>query len=118
MVPIPTLQRPLISNLRVRGHHIGPDDSVFSSRKGTPVDEHNIAHRHLTPIGEKLGFQLSWHVFNRAHVSLAKEAGMALLDRMASAGHSDARTSSLYTKDSIDSRLIELDRMGSKIPVH
>ena len=56
-------------------------------------------------------------MFNRAHVSLAKEAGMALLDRMASAGHTDARTSILYTKESIDSRLVELDRMGSKITV-
>lgn len=48
---------------------------MLSLRKGAPVDKRNIARRQLNPIGERLGFHLSWHVFRRTHVTLAEETG-------------------------------------------
>jgi integrase len=115
-VPIPEDLLPILLSLQQRGHHTGPDDFVLVSRAGTPIDEHNVAARHLKAIGKRIGMPwLSWHVFRRTHTTLAKELGMEFSDRMAMMGHSEARMTILYTKDSIERRRKVVDLMASKI---
>lgn len=77
-------------DFRNRAEFAGPDDPVFAARTGRPVDEHNIARRHLKPVGKRLAMPwLSWHCFRRTHTTLVNELGMAFTDRMAMMGHSE-----------------------------
>jgi len=39
-----------------RSKYSEPDELVFASRNGTPLNERNLPRRLLKPAGEKLGF--------------------------------------------------------------
>ena len=102
--------------MKERVQFTGPDDPVFAARTGKPVDEHNIARRHLKPVGASLGMSwLSWHCFRRTHTTLANELGMAFTDRMAMMGHSEARMTALYTADDLQRRRTVLDQMAARL---
>jgi integrase len=102
--------------MKDRNSFTRPDDPVFAARTGKPVDEHNIARRHLKPVGESLGMPwLSWHCFRRTHTTLAHELGMAFTDRMAMMGHSEARMTALYTADDLQRRRMVLDQMAERL---
>jgi len=78
-IPEPLL--PVLLELSRRSNHTGPDDFVFVSRAGTPVNENNIAGRRLKAIGQDLQMPwLSWHVFLRTHTALAYELGRHLMN--------------------------------------
>ena len=69
-----------------------PDDLVFPSRKGTPLNERNLLRRVLKPAGKRLGIPwLSWHTLCHTHATLGEQLGMALSDRQAQMGHGDVR---------------------------
>jgi integrase len=88
--PIPQPLLPMLVGLSQRAKFTGPDDFVFVSQAGTPINENNVAARRLKPIGRALHMPwLSWHVIRRAHTTLAYEIGMQHLDRMAASGYSD-----------------------------
>jgi len=115
-LPIPTLLRGVLSEVKRRPRFTGPDDPVFAARTGRPVDEHNIARRYLKPIGKELGMPwLSWHCFRRTHTTLAHELGMTFTDRMAMMGHSEARMTALYTSDDLNRRRIVLDQLAERL---
>src|SRR5260370_31779344 len=81
-LPIPVALRGVLAKIKERTKFTGPDDPVFAARTGKPVDEHNIARRHLKPVGQWLGMPcLSWHVFRRPHRPLANDLAMASPDR-------------------------------------
>ena len=110
------LLRGVLASIKERERFIGSDDPVFAARTGKPVDEHNIARRHLKPVGESLGMPgLSWHCFRRTHPTLANELGMAFTDRMAMMGHSEARMTALYTADDLQRRRTVLDQMAERL---
>jgi len=89
--------RGVLVTMQEHNKFTGPDDPVFAARTGKPVDEHNIARRHLKPVGTSLGMPwLSWHCFRRTHTTLANELGMAFTDRMAMMGHSEARMTAVH----------------------
>ena len=74
-------------SLQARGKFTGPDDLVFASKKGTPLNENNLLRRVIKPIAVKLGIPwLSWHVFRHTHATLGEQIGMALSDRQAQMG--------------------------------
>ena len=80
------------------------------------MDEHNIARRHLKPVGISVGMPwLSWHCLRRTHTTLAHELGMAFTDRMAMMGHSEARMTALYTADDLQRRLSILNQMAARL---
>jgi integrase len=115
-LPIPMDLIPVLKQLRDRYKFTGPDDFVLISRAGTPIDEHNVAARRLKKLGTRLEMPwLSWHVFRRSHTTLGKELGMEFQDRMAQMGHSDARMTVLYTKESLERRRRVVDIMAAKI---
>jgi integrase len=77
-IPPPLL--PILSALRDRLNHTGPDDFVISSSSGRPISQQNIAARRLKPIGQRLQMPwLSWHTFRRTHTTLAYELGTQFL---------------------------------------
>ena len=115
-LPVPALLRGVLANIKERERFTGPDDAVFVARTGKPADEHNIARRHLKPVGGSLGMPwLSWHCFRRTHTTLANELGMAFTDRMAMMGHSEARMTALYTADDLERRRTVLDQMAERL---
>ena len=72
-LPIPTILRGVLAKMKERKKFTGADDPVFAATTGKPVDEHNIARRHLKPVGESLAMPwLSWHCFRRTHTTLAR----------------------------------------------
>jgi integrase len=115
-LPIPGSLETVLDKMRRREKYAGPDDAVFASETGRPVDEHNIAARVLKKVGAKLGMPwLSWHCFRRTHTTLADQLGLAFGDRMAMMGHSDMRMTALYTVGDLERRRTVVELMGSKI---
>jgi integrase len=54
-LPISVRLLELLLELRGRGRFIGPDDFVFVSRTGTPIDQNNLQARKIRPIAKQLG---------------------------------------------------------------
>lgn len=78
-LPIPAALRPVLSNLSQRPRFTGPDDFVFTSRAGKPINTRNIGV-HLRQIGEELQMPwLAWRVLRRTHKTLAQELGAQFL---------------------------------------
>lgn len=83
----------------------GPDDPLFVSRTGTPVDQHNISNRHFRPLSVKVGFPVTWHGFRRAHSTFTGTLeGISVEDRRANMGHADAEMSLYYSIADIERR--------------
>jgi integrase len=115
-LPLGAILKGVLEKIKERTRFGGPEDPVFAARTGKPIDEHNIARRHLKPVGESLGMPwLSWHCFRRTHTTLANELGMAFTDRMAMMGHSEARMTALYTADDLERRRKVLDQMAERL---
>jgi len=115
-LPMGAVLQGVLAKMKERAKFVGPDDPVFAARTGRPIDEHNIARRHLKPVGKSLGMPwLSWHCFRRTHTTLANELGMAFMDRMAMKGHSEARMTALYTADDLQRRRTVLDQMAARL---
>lgn len=105
-VPLtPDLAAALTDLVRRRGKFQAPDDPLFASRNGTPVDQHNVSNRHFKPLTKKLGFPVTWHGFRRAHSTFAGQLeGIALEDRIAGMGHSDAAMTLHYSIEDVERR--------------
>lgn len=64
----------VLTKLRKRERFTGPDDFVFVSRQGTPVNQNNIVARRLKPLAKQLGMpSLSWQIFRRTRKGLSTE---------------------------------------------
>lgn len=93
-----------------------PDDLVFSSRKGTPLNERNLLRRVLKPAGKQLGIPwLSWHTLRHTHATLGEQLGMALSDRQAQMGHGDVRMTLHYTHSDIARRRQSIEAMSDRL---
>jgi integrase len=102
--------------LKARSKHCGPEDLVFASKKGTPINERNMLRRVLKPAGQKLGIPwLSWHAFRHTHATLGEEIGMALSDRQAQMGHGDVRMTLHYTHSNLDRRRHSIEEMTDRL---
>jgi integrase len=102
--------------LRSRSKLTGPEDLVFASRKGTPLNESNLLGRVLKPAGEQLGMPwLSWHVFRHTHATLGEQIGMALSDRQAQMGHGDVRMTLHYTHSDLARRRQSIEAISERL---
>ena len=82
-LPIPEALLPILVKLRSRADFTGPDDFVFVSRQGTPVNQNNIVERRLKPLAKQLGVPaLSWQIFRRTRKALLSEFGKQSTDWM------------------------------------
>ena len=102
--------------IRAVSKFIGPDDLVFASRNGTPLNERNLLRRVLEPAGAQLGIPwLSWHVFRHTHATLGEQIGMALSDRQAQMGHGDVRMTLHYTHSDLARQRQAIEAMSDRL---
>jgi len=102
--------------IRAVSKFTGPDDLVFTSRNGTPLNERNLLRRVLKPAGAQLGIPwLSWHVFRHTHATLGEQIGMALSDRQAQMGHGDVRMTLHYTHSDLARRRQAIEAMSDRL---
>lgn len=101
-IPIPA---ELASRLTTLGTSAGLDAPVFANATGlAPIDHHNVASRIFKPLVRKLGLPwVSYHTFRHTNSTLAEQAGMTVSQRMMILGHTDARTTRLYTHADFES---------------
>lgn len=66
-----------------------PEQLVFKTASGTPLNRHNLLRRHLRPACQKLGLVgIGWHSLRHAHATLLDAAGAPLGTVQALLGHS------------------------------
>jgi integrase len=116
-LPIPGALLEVFTLLKQRRKFTGPEDPVFISRNGTPVDAHNIANRHLKKIGKKLDMPwLSWHCFRRTTATVADQLGASTSDRKGILGHSTAAMADHYVQPAeLERRRQFLEQIAEKI---
>ena len=70
-----------------------PDDLVFRTVKGTPLNDKNLYNRELAPACDRIGQpRVSWHSFRHTHATLLHANGETLKTAQALLGHSDLET--------------------------
>jgi integrase len=115
-VPLGSCVVGLLVELKHRSKFNGPDNLVFASKKGTPLNENNLLRRVIKPIAVELGMPwLSWHVFRHTHATLGEQIGMALSDRQAQMGHGDVRMTMHYTHSSFERRREGVEEMSTRL---
>jgi hypothetical protein len=78
-IPITDLVHRVLQSIKARRQGAPKNGFVFSSRKGTPINQDNVAARRLKLIGKQLGMPwLSWNVFHRTSAHLSPESNRQL----------------------------------------
>ncbi len=102
-----------------------PQDFVFNSRKGTPLDAHNYLRRFLKPAGERLGIAgITFQSLRRTFATLVQSSG-TVKDAQTQLRHADAQTTmNIYQKaipasvasavESLERKLKEAERRARK----
>jgi len=110
-IPISLSARGLLQQL---SNGATPDDLVFHSQNGSPVNPKNLANRVLRPACRALGFPVvGWHSFRHTHATLLGESGGSLKTAQALLGHSDVETTlNIYTHAIPDSQRVAVERVA------
>jgi len=85
---------------RLRPANSQPDDFVFRTRRGTPLNPNNIRNRVLHPACIGAGIpRVSWHNFRYTYATWANPTGESIKALQAQLGHTDSRlTLEVYTQ--------------------
>ncbi len=77
-----------------------PDDFVFHSERGTPLNPNNVLSRAIHPACKRAGLRpVSWHVFRYTYSTWADPTGESLKALQAQLGHTNSKlTLSVYTQ--------------------
>lgn len=113
--PIPEVLIPRLRELKEREKFTGPNDPVFVSRKGTPLDVHNINNRWFRKISKKLGVKVSWHVFRHTCATMLKNLDASKADRIAIMGHSQETMTDHYTHSDIERRRSFVNQIANRV---
>lgn len=94
----------------------GPNDPVFASRTGRPIDQHNIASRYLKPAVQKIGVpKASWHWLRHTSSSFADQVGMTLGERQKGLGHGSGAMTMSYTHADVERVRAGLNRVAKRL---
>ena len=104
---------------RVACGDVKPEDFIFSSSRGTPLDGHNYLRRFLKPVAEKIGIPgLTFQALRRTFATLIQRKG-SVKDVQAQLRHADAATTlGIYMQsipDSVAEAVGALDRELSEV---
>lgn len=100
-IPIPMLAR--LQLIQDGATFNGPNDPVFATRKGTPIDRRNAQNRHLKPAGKKMGLEgVCWHGLRHSLGSYAHEGGATSTQRKKILGHGTDRMMDHYTVGDVE----------------
>jgi integrase len=110
-IPISGSARALLEKMRSGA---GPDDLVFHSRTGAPVNPKNLANRVFRPACRALDLPVvSWHSFRHTHATLLGESGGSLKTAQALLSHSDVETTlNIHTHAIPDSQRVAVERVA------
>lgn len=115
-VPLPPGVVAALQAMKAASTHNQPDDLVFCSSSGTPLDEKNTMRRVIKPAAKKLGMPwLGWHVFRHTHATLADKVGMSATDRQAQLGHADFHITQLYTHEDLERRRHSIEAIENRV---
>lgn len=86
--------------VRLRPSNTQPDDLVFCTERGTPLNPNNVRCRVLHPACGRAGIPLvGWHNFRYTYSTWANPTGESIKALQSQLGHSDSRlTLSVYTQ--------------------
>jgi len=85
---------------RLRPANAQPDDFVFASGRGTPLNSSNVWNRELAPACKRAGIpRVCWHAFRYTYSTWVDPTGESIRALQAQLGHTDSRlTLSVYTQ--------------------
>jgi integrase len=64
VIPISSTLAGVLESRRARANSAAPEDLVFRTAKGTPLNDKNLYNRELAPACDKIGQpRISWHSF-------------------------------------------------------
>jgi integrase len=102
-VPVPAAVLASLAALRIRESLTGPDDPVFITGHGNPLDARTTASKILKPIARKIGMGwVSWHSFRHSNASFADQAGMTVAERRKALGHGSDSMAMKYTHTDLE----------------
>ena len=114
VIPISSALRNQLESHRARATRTGPEELVFQTPKGSPLDAKNLYNRELAPACDEIGQpRISWHSFRHTHATLLHENGESLKTAQALLGHSDLETTlNTYTHSVPDSQKRAVERVA------
>lgn len=85
---------------RLRPQAFQPDDFVFHTEKGTPLNPNNVLNRFLHPASKRAEIpRVSWHNFRYTYSTWANPTNESIKALQSQLGHTDSRlTLSVYTQ--------------------
>ena len=85
---------------RIRPVVVNPDDLVFHSERGTPLNPENVRNRVLHPACDRARIpRVGWHTFRYTYATWADPSGESIKALQVQLGHTDSRlTLSVYTQ--------------------
>ena len=93
----------------------GADQPVFASRRGTPLDGHNVMNRMLKPKAAKIGLPwASFHVLRHSAATMADRAGLTVAEKQKILGHATAKMSLHYTHPEMERVRQAMEQMSSR----
>jgi integrase len=93
VIPISGFLRGVLEAHRTYTKSITPNDLVFSTPTGTPLNQKNLYNRVLAPACDRIKQpRISWHSFRHTHATLLTEVGESIKTTQALLGHSDLGT--------------------------
>jgi integrase len=117
IIPISSVLRSELEAQRARIGNAGPDELVFQTPSGTPLNPKNLYNRELAPACDRIGKpRISWHSFRHAHATLLGEVGGSPKTAQALLGHSDLETTfNIYTHAIPDSQRKAVERVAGEL---
>jgi integrase len=114
VIPISLTLRSILESCRASSKKSGPEELVFQTPTGTPLDAHNLYNRELAPACDWIKQpRISWHSFRHSHATLLSETGESLKTAQALLGHSDLETTlAVYTHVVPDSQKRAVERVA------
>ena len=84
----------------IRPAYVQPDDLVFPTERGTPMNPANVQNRVLDPACKRAGIgRVTWHHFRYTYSTWAEPTGESIKALQAQLGHTDSRlTLGVYTQ--------------------
>ena len=101
----------------LRANPATPEDLVFQTAKGTPLNDKNLYNRELAPACDRIEQpRISWHSFRHTHATLLHASGEPLKTAQALLGHSDLETTlNVYTHKVTDSEKRAVECVGAEL---
>jgi integrase len=106
----------VLKSRRTGALYTTPEDLVFCTHKGTPLNPKNLYNRELAPASDRIKEpRVSWHSFRHAHATLFGDVGASLKTAQAQLGHPYLETTlSIYTHPIPESQREAVER-ASKV---